>query len=194
MAPSHGFRLRRSGQLVASRSSELGAAQSVHSVLSLRHILAFVQCELESPLVPSLTAARLGLLPSGLAIASLPLVSRPWMGLCWSHLMSISTVGDRFVVLPRQLVGSGVYSPASTICPPSSVVRQSSFGFSASFSLQVFAMRSPFRVESVSVLDRNEDSSSTFLVFGWSLRDEVTLSGRVCLRSRSERRLFALLP
>ena len=54
-------------------------------------------------------------------------------------------------------------------------------------------MRSPFRVESVSVLDRNEDSSSTFLVFGWSLRDEVTLSGRVCLRSRSEQSLFELL-
>ena len=40
-------------------------------------------------------------------------------------------------------------------------------------------MGSPFRVESVSVLDRNEVSSSTFLVFGWSLRDGVTLSGRV---------------
>ena len=183
MAPSHGFRLRRSGRRVASGSSELGAAQSVHSVLSLRHILAFVRCELESPLVPSLTAACLGLFPSGMAIASLPLVSRPWTGLCWSHLMSLSSVSDRFVVLLRQLVGSGVCSPASTICPPSSVVMQSSFGFSASVSLRVFTMRSSFRVESVSVLDRNEDSSSTFLVFGWSLRDEVTLSGRVCLRS-----------
>ena len=66
MAPSHGFRLRWSGRLVASGSSELGAAQSVHSVLSLRHILAFVPCKLESPLVPSLTAARLGLWPCGL--------------------------------------------------------------------------------------------------------------------------------
>ena len=33
-------------------------------------------------------------------------------------------------------------------------------------SLQVFALRSPFRVESVSVLDRNDGSSYTFLVFG----------------------------
>ena len=98
------------------------------------------------------------------------------------------------MVLPGQLVGSGVCSPASTICPPSRVMKQRSFGFSASLSLRVFAMRSPFRVESVSVLDRNECSSSTFLVFGWSLRDEVTLTGRVCLRSRSERRLFALVP
>ena len=62
-----------------------------------------------------------------------------------------------------------------------------SFGFSASFLRGV----APFRVESVSVLDRDEGSSSPFLVFGWSLRDEVTLTGRVCLRSRSERRLCA---
>ena len=41
MAPYHGFRLRRSGRLVASGSSELEADQSFHSVLSLRHILVF---------------------------------------------------------------------------------------------------------------------------------------------------------
>ena len=52
VAPSHGFRLHRSGRLVASGSSELEAAQSVHSVLSFRHILAFVWCGLESPLFP----------------------------------------------------------------------------------------------------------------------------------------------
>ena len=69
-----------------------------------------------------------------------------------------------------------------------------SFGFSASLSRRVFSMWSPLRVESVSVLYRSDDSSSTFLVFGWSLHDEVTLTGRVCLRSRSERRLFAHLP
>ena len=141
-----------------------------------------------------LTAACLGLWLSGLDIASLPLVSRPWTGLCWSHLMSLSSVSDRFVVLPRQLVGSGVCSLASTICPTSSVVKRSSFGLSALVSHQAFMMKSPFRVKSVSVLDRNEDSSSTFLVFGWSLRDEVTLLGRICLGSRSERGLFAHLP
>ena len=70
-------------------------------------------------------------------------------------------------------------------------MKQRSFGFSASISLWVFAMRSPFRVESVSVLDRNEGFSYTFLVFGRSLRDEVTLTGRVFLRPRSERRLLA---
>ena len=40
-------------------------------------------------------------------------------------------------------------------------------------------MRSPCQVESVSVLDRNEGSYYTFLVFGRSLRDGVTLLGRV---------------
>ena len=68
-----------------------------------------------------------------------------------------------FVVLPCQLVGSGVYSPASPICPTSSVLRRSSFGISAS-------------------------------VFASSLRDGVTLPGRVCLSPRSERRLFLHLP
>ena len=50
VAPSHGFRLRRSGRLVASGSAELETAQSFHSVHSLRHILAFVRYELGSPL------------------------------------------------------------------------------------------------------------------------------------------------
>ena len=125
--------------------------------------------------------------------ASLPLVSCPWTVLSWSHLLSVSPVSDRFVVVPRQLVGLGGRPPALPNCPPH-VRRQLSFGFSASLSLQVFAMRSPCRVESVSVLDRNEGSYYTFLVFGRSLRDEVTLTGRVFLRSRLERRLFEHLP
>ena len=60
LAPSHRFRLRRSGRLVGSGSSEQESAQSVRSFLSLRHILAFVRYELESTLVPSLTVAFLG--------------------------------------------------------------------------------------------------------------------------------------
>ena len=39
-----------------------------------------------------------------------------------------------FVVLPRQLVGSGVSSPAPPICPTSSILWRSSFGISASGS------------------------------------------------------------
>ena len=73
--------------------------------------------------------------PSGLAIATLPLVSRPWTVLSWPHLTSLSSVVDRLMVVPRQLIGSGVCSPASTICPPSSFMMQRSFRFSASILL-----------------------------------------------------------
>ena len=44
----------------------------------------------------------------------------------------VSALWVLFVVLPRQLVGSGVYSPASPICPTSSGLKRSSFGISAS--------------------------------------------------------------
>ena len=195
MAPSHGFRLCRSGRLVVSGSSELEAAQSFHSILSLRHILAFLCDASWGPrLFPRALRRSLASCLAALPFASLLLVSRPWTVRSWSHLMSLSSVSDHFVVVPRQLVGLGGCSPASPNCPPSRVRRQRSFGFSALLSLQVFAMRSPFRVESVSVLDWNEGSYYTFLVFGRSLRNEVTLTGRVFLRSRSERRLFEHLP
>ena len=145
------------------------------------------------PLVSSLTAALFGFWPYGLAIAALPLVSRPWTGLCWSHLLSLSSVGSvRGSTAPVGWL-RGVFSCFAN-CPTSSVLKRCSFGISASVLRQIFAMGTPFRVESVSVLDRNEVSSSTFLVFGWSLRDGVTLSGQGCPRSQSERRLFAHLP
>ena len=62
-------------------------------------------------------------IPAGLASMDRPLL--------------VSSVESRlcecpFVVLPRQLVGSGVYSPASPICSTSSFLRRSSFGISAS--------------------------------------------------------------
>ena len=66
------------------------------------------------------------------------------------------------MVLPRQLVGSGV-SPYFACCPTSSVLKRSSFGISASG-------------------------------FALSLRDGVTLTGRVCLSPRSDRRLLLHLP
>ena len=75
MAPSHGFRLRRSGRLVASGSAELETAQSFHSVRSLRHILAFVRCELGSPLFPHSLRCFLASYLAALQFASLPLVS-----------------------------------------------------------------------------------------------------------------------
>ena len=114
------------------------------------------------PLFPRLL--RLAL-PYGLTVSPLPhyrwsrVHGQASAGLiCW-----VSALWGLFVVLPRQLVGSGVYSPASPNCPTSSVLERSSFGISASG-------------------------------FASSLRDGVTLPGRVCLSPRSERSLFLHLP
>ena len=116
----------------------------------------------QSPLVSSLSAVHFGLWPYGLAIAALPLVSRPWTGLCWSHLLSLSSGGSvRGYTAPVGWL-RGVF-PCFAYCPSSSVLKRSSFGFSASG-------------------------------FALSLRDGVTLPGRVCLSPRSERRLFLHLP
>ena len=115
-----------------------------------------------SPLVSSLSAEHFGLWPYGLAIAALPLVSRPWTCLCWSHLLSLSSGGSvRGYTAPVGWL-RGVF-PCFAYCPTSSVLKRSSFGFSASS-------------------------------FALSLRDGVTLPGRVCLSPRSERRLFLHLP
>ena len=166
MTPSHGFRLCRSGRLVAFGSSELGAAQSVHSVLS-------------APSHSGICAVRVGVL-----LCSLTHCGAPWlMALRSGHCritaglasmdgtLLVSSVESQlcecpFVELQRQLVGSGVCSPASPICPTSSVVKRSSFGLFASVSCQVFTMRSPCRVEFVSNLDRNEVSCRSF-PSGW---------------------------
>ena len=83
------------------------------------------------PLVSSLLAARFGLWPYGLAIAAFPLVSRPWTGLCWSHLLSLSSVGSvRGYTTPVGWL-RGAF-PCFAYCPTSSVLKRSSFGFSAS--------------------------------------------------------------
>ena len=93
------------------------------------------------------------------AIFTLPLVSRPWTGLCWSQ-MSLSSVSVCSWFYRASWLAQ---APASPICPTSSVLKRSSFGISAS-------------------------------VFASSLRDGVTLPGRVCLSPRSERSLFLYLP
>ena len=107
-----------------------------------------------TPLFPHSLRRFLASYLAALLLASLPLVSRPWTVLSWSHLLSLSSVSDRLVVVPRQLVGLGGCSSASPNCPPSRVRKQRSFGFSALLPLRVFAMRSLCRVESVSVLDQ----------------------------------------
>ena len=110
-----------------------------------------VRVTVSPPLVSSLTAARFGLWPYGLAIVALPLVSRPWTGLCWSHLLSLSSVGSvRGYTAPVGWL-RGVF-PCFANCPTSSVLKRSSFGISASG-------------------------------FASSLRDGVTLPGRVCSQS-----------
>ena len=134
----------------------------VHSVRSLRRSLALVRADASLHLVSSLSAEHFGLWPYGLAIAALPLVSRPWTCLCWSHLLSLSSGGSvRGYTAPVGWL-RGVF-PCFAYCPTSSVLKRSSFGFSASS-------------------------------FSLSLRDGVTLPGRVCLSPRSERRLFLHLP
>ena len=134
----------------------------VLSVRSLRRSLALVRADDSLPLVSSLSAEHFGLWPYGLAIAALPLVSHPWTGLCWSHLLSLSSGGSvRGYTAPVGWL-RGVF-PCFAYCPTSSVLKRSSFGFSASG-------------------------------FALSLRNGVTLSGRVCLSPRSERRLFLHLP
>ena len=134
MAPSHGFRLRRFGRLVLLAPRGLTPPGRSTPFCSLRHILVFVRCELGSSLVSS-PGGPSWLGPSGLAIfTSIPLVSRPWMVLRWSPLRSLSSLSDRLMVVPRQLVGLGEYSPASPICPTSCVRKHRSFGFSASLS------------------------------------------------------------
>ena len=130
----------------------------VHSVCSLRRSLALVRADDSLHLVSSLSVEHFGLWPYGLAIAALPLVLRPWTCLCWSHLLCLSSGGSvRGYTAPVGWL-RGV-SPCFAYCPTSSVLKRSSFGFSASS-------------------------------FALSLRDGVTLPGRVCFSPRSERRLF----
>ena len=113
----HGFRLRWSGRLVASGSAQPDSAQSFHSIFSLCHILAFF-CAMRGGVPPCLPHSLRHFLASCLAVlpfASLPLVSRPWTVLCWSHLLSLSSVSGRLVVVPHQLVGLGGVSPLHPI-------------------------------------------------------------------------------
>ena len=191
MAPSPGFDFTG---LVASGSSELGAAQSVLSVFSLRHILSFVRCELESPPcflaycgAPWLMALRSGhcRIPAGLSSMDRPLlVSSVESQLCECP----------FVVLPRQLVGSGVSSSASPIWATSSVLRRSSFGISA----LVFAssLRDGATLPGRACLSpRSERSLFLHLPGVWwesSRWGHPVLS--ILSQSRLERRLFAHLP
>ena len=67
------------------------------------------------PLYPRSLRRSLASCLAAFPFASLPLVSRPWTVLSWSLLLSLSSVSDRFVVVPRQLIGLGGVPPLRPI-------------------------------------------------------------------------------
>ena len=99
------------------------------------------------------------------------------------------------LVVPRQMIGPEVCSPASTICPPSSFMKQRSFGFSASIYRSESLRRGH---PSGSSLAQSLIATTALPTPSWclvmSLCDEITLRGRTFLRPRSKRRLFSHLP
>ena len=100
----------------------------VHSVRSLLCSRALVRADDCLPLFPLLVRCALAY---GFTVSPLPLVSRPWTGLCWSHLLSLSSGGSvRGYTAPVGWL-RGVF-PCFAYCPTSSVLKRSSFGFSAS--------------------------------------------------------------
>ena len=90
------------------------------STLFARFVTFWRLCDasLGPPLFPHSLRRFLASCLATLPFASLPLVSHPWTVLSWSHLLSLSSVSDRLVVVQRQLVGLGGCSPASPNCPP----------------------------------------------------------------------------
>ena len=92
--------------------------------------------------------------------AGLASMDRPLLVLCVESQLCECL----FMVLLRQLVGSGGLPLLRPFALPlASCVRVPS-GSLPRVPHQIFAMRSPFRVEPVSIPDRNVDSTSTFLV------------------------------
>ena len=155
----------------------------VHSVCSLRRSLALVRADDSLHLVSSLSAEHFGLWPYGLAIAALPLVSRPWTCLCWSHLLSLSSGGSvRGYTAPVSWL-RGVF-PCFAYCPTSCVLKRSSFGFSDS----------RWGHPSGSSLSQSSIGTKTLPPPSWCVVRSFAMGSPcrvgVCPRSRSERRLF----
>ena len=140
-------------------------------------------------LVSSLSAEHFGLWPYGLAIAALPLVSRPWTCLCWSHLLSLSS--GSFVRGCTAPVGwlRGVF-PCFAYCPTSSVLKRNSFGFSASS----FALSLRDGDPAGSSLSQSSIGTKALPPPSWCLVRVFAMGSPyrvgVCPRSRLERRLF----
>ena len=150
MAPSHGFRVSTGwfwllGAGIRTVSPLLFLASSHSGICAMRVG------------VPSCSLAHCGA-PWLVAIASLPLVSRPWTVLSWSHLCGRPSHGS---TAPFDWL-RGVFP-----C----------FGHLPSFWLYEAAFLWVLCID-----------------IAPSLRDEVTLPGRVCLSPRSQQRLFLHLP
>ena len=98
------------------------------------------------------------------------------------------------MVIPRQLVGSGVF-PCFAYCPTSSALKRSSFGFSAS---GFRAKSSRWGHPSGSSLSQSSIGTKALPPPSWCLVRVFAMGSPcrvgVCPRSRSERRLFAHLP
>ena len=162
----------------------------VHSVRSLRRSLALVRADDSLHLVSSLSAEHFGFWPYGLAIAALPLVSRPWTCLCWSLLLSLSSGGSvRGYTAPVGWL-RGV-SSCFAYCPTSSVLKRSSFGFSAS-SFRSKSSRwghpSGSSLSQSSIGTKALPPPSFCMVRVFAMGSPCRVG--VCPRSRSERRLF----
>ena len=162
----------------------------VHSVRSLRHSLALVRADDSLHLVSSLSAEHFGFWPYGLAIAALPLVSRPWTCLCWSHLLSLSSGGSvRGYTAPVGWL-RGV-SSCFAYCPTSSVLKRGSFGFSAS---RFRSKSSRWGHPSGSSLSQSSIGTKALPPPSWCMVRVFAMGPPcrvgVCPRSRSERRLF----
>ena len=162
----------------------------VHSVCSLRHSLALVRADGGLRLVSSLSAEHFGLWPYGLAIAALPLVSRPWTCLCWSHLLSLSSGGSVRVYTAPVGWLRGVF-PYFACCPTSCVLKRSSFGFLCfGFRFKSSRWGHPYG----SSLSQSSIGTTTLPPPSWCLVRVFAMRSPcrvgVCPRSRSERRLF----
>ena len=98
----------------------------------------------------------------------------------------------QFVVLPCQLVVKGVYSPASPVCPTSSVLRRSSFRISA--SVFTSSLRDGVTLPGRACLSPRSERRLFLHLPGVWLESSQWGHPVGSILSRSERRLFARLP
>ena len=110
---------------------------------------------------------------------------RPWTCLCWSHLLSLSSGGSvRGYTAPVGWL-RGVF-PCFAYCPTSSILKRSSFGFSASSSRWGHPAGSSLSQSSIGTKALPPPFWCLVSVFAMGSPCRVG----VCPRSRSERRLF----